>query len=215
MELVHRQPGKGVRLPEDDAAGVQVLRRHDALPVLPGPLELPAPEGGVKLVVGVAGHQPHPDLGPLRQKARAQIPALFADHVHQAAVFRLSLCGCNFRVIDPGMAPEDGGLRFGRDGVPGVIPFRFHGMIPFPLIFPGQCTMPASGHGTLIDSGDYPLWTSRDVIPVMAGVLPPHRGGTGRHASDTIAALQRLYHIFPGNAIDWEKGGTIPCPRSI
>ena len=105
----------------------------------PFTLKLPAPEGGVELVIGVAGHQPHPDLGLFRQKARTQIPALFADHVHQAAVFRLSLCGCNFCVIDPGVAPEDGGLRFGRDGVSGVIPFRFHGMIPFPLIFPGQC----------------------------------------------------------------------------
>ena len=139
VELVHRQSGKGICLPEDDPAGVQVLRRHHALPVFPGPLKLPAPEGGVELVIGVAGHQPHPDLGLFRQKARTQIPALFADHVHQAAVFRLSLCGCNFCVIDPGMAPEDGGLRFGRDGVSGVIPFRFHGMIPFPLIFPGQC----------------------------------------------------------------------------
>ena len=66
VELVHRQARKGVRLPEDDPAGVQILRRHHALPVLPGPPELPLPEGPVKLVVGIAGHQPHPDLGVFR-----------------------------------------------------------------------------------------------------------------------------------------------------
>ena len=139
VELVHRQPRKGVRLPEDDAAGVQVLRRHDALPVLPGPLELAAPEGGVKLVVGVAGDQPYPDLGPLRQKARAQVPALFADHVHQASVLRLALRLEDLRVVDPGVAPEDGRLRLGRDGVFWVIPLRFHKMIPFSWIVPNQC----------------------------------------------------------------------------
>ena len=126
VELVHGEPRKGIRLPEDDAAGVQVLRGHDALAVVPGPLELPPPEGLVEPVVGVAGDQPHPDLRPLRQKARAQIPALFADHVHQAAVFRLALRVCDLRVVHPGVAPENGCLRLGRDGVPGIIPLCFH-----------------------------------------------------------------------------------------
>ena len=62
VELVHGEPRKGIRLPKDDAAGVQVLRVHDALAVVPGPLELPPPEGLVEPVVGVAGDQPHPDL---------------------------------------------------------------------------------------------------------------------------------------------------------
>ena len=62
VELVHRQTGEHVRLPENNPAGVQVPRGHDGLPVLPGPAELPLPEGGVKAVVGVPGEQANPDF---------------------------------------------------------------------------------------------------------------------------------------------------------
>ena len=50
----------------------------------------------------------------------------------------LALRMCDLRVVDPGVAPEDGGLRLGSDGIFGVIPLRFHRMIPFSLILPGQ-----------------------------------------------------------------------------
>ena len=91
MELVHRQAGEGVRLTENDAAGVQVRRVHDGFAILPFPLELPVPEGGVKAVIGVAGDEPHPNFGALREEAGPQIPPLFADNVHQTAVGGLAL----------------------------------------------------------------------------------------------------------------------------
>ena len=120
VELVHRQSRKGVRLAEDDAAAVQVLGIHDGFPVLPGPLELPAPESQIKAVVCVAGEEAHTDLGPLREKACAQIPSLFAEDVHQTAVFRLTLRGQHLLSVDPGVSPENGGLRLGGDGVSGI-----------------------------------------------------------------------------------------------
>ena len=131
MEFVHRQPWKGVRLAEDDAAAVQVLWVHDGLSVLPGPLELPAPEGLVKAVVGVAGEEAYPDFGLFREKARSQIPPLFAEDVHQTAVLRRSLRGQHLLAIDPRVAPEDGGLRLGGDGVPGIGSLCLHIHQPF------------------------------------------------------------------------------------
>ena len=87
VELVHGQPGEGVRLAEDDAAAVQVIITHDALAVVPGPAELPLPEGLIKAVVGVAGDEPDPDLGLFRKETCAKISALFAYYIHQFTIY--------------------------------------------------------------------------------------------------------------------------------
>ena len=51
-----------VEITENDAAAVQVLGGHHRLPVLPGPAELPLPEGAVKAVVGVSGNEANADF---------------------------------------------------------------------------------------------------------------------------------------------------------
>ena len=71
FKAVHRQAGEAVRLPEDHPAAAEVLRPEDAFPVVPGPAELPLPEGLVKAVVGVAGEEADPDLGLLGEEAGA------------------------------------------------------------------------------------------------------------------------------------------------
>ena len=126
VKFVHRQPGEGIRLAENHPAAVQILRAHDGPAVVPGPAELAFPEGFVKPVVGVPGDQPDPDFGQLGQKAGAEIPALFAQHIHKAAVFGLALDVQNFRVVDPGMPPQQRRLSLGCDGITGVAPIQFH-----------------------------------------------------------------------------------------
>ena len=126
MELVHCQAGEHVGFPEDDAAGVQILGSHDRFPVLPGPAELPLPEGGVKAVVGVPGNQADPDFRFLRQEAGAQVRALPAPHIHQPAVLQRALHRQNFRVVDPGMPPENSRLGFWGDCNTGICPLCFH-----------------------------------------------------------------------------------------
>ena len=130
-ELVHGQTGEGVGLSEDDPTGVQILGTHDRLAVFPGPAELALPEGLIKAVVGVAADEAHADLGMLREKAGAKIPALFADHVYQGAVFHVLRGGGDLLGIDPGMAPVNGSLRLGRDGKDGVASLCFHRKTPF------------------------------------------------------------------------------------
>ena len=90
VELVHCQPREGVCLPEDDAAGVQVLWRHHALSILPGPLELPAPEGLVEAIVRIPGEKTYSDFRVLGIKSRTKIPALPTHHVHHSAIVRLA-----------------------------------------------------------------------------------------------------------------------------
>ena len=131
MEFVHRQAGEGVRLAEDDPAGVQVRRVHDGFPVVPGPLQLPPPEGLVKAVVGVPGDEPHTDLGLLGQKTGAQIAALLADDIHQSAVGRFTFYAQDFRVIHPGVALNDGVFRLGGDGINGIATLYFHKQCSF------------------------------------------------------------------------------------
>ena len=126
VELVHGQARESVRLAEDDPAGVQIRRVHDGLAVVPGPAELPLPKGLVEAVVGVSGEQTDPDLGVFGEKAGAQIPAFFAHHVHQAAVIGGTFRADDLRVIDPGVTPENGGLRLGSHGVAGITAGCFH-----------------------------------------------------------------------------------------
>ena len=126
VEFVHGQAREGVRLAEDDPAGVQIRRVHDGLAVVPGPAKLPLPKGFVKAVVGVSGEQTDPDLGVLGEKAGAQIPAFFAHHIHQAAVIGGTFRADDLRVIDPGVPPENGGLRLGSHGVAGITADCFH-----------------------------------------------------------------------------------------
>ena len=127
VELVHRQAREGVRLAEDDAAAVQVIITHDALAVVPGPAELPLPEGLVKAVVGVAGDEPDPDLGLFRKETCAKISAFFAYYIHQFPVFWGTFHRQNLCVVDPGVAPQDGSLRLGGDGKTGIGTVSFHG----------------------------------------------------------------------------------------
>ena len=131
MELIHRQTGEGVRLAKDHPAGVQIRRVHDGLPVVPRPLQFPPPNGFVKAVIGVPGDEPHPDLGVLGEKAGAQIPALFAHHVHQPAVDRFTFCVQDLRVIHPGVALNDGVFRLGGDGINGIATLYFHKQCSF------------------------------------------------------------------------------------
>ena len=133
VELVHRQAGEGVGFPEDDAAGVQIRRGHNGLPIRPRPLQLPPPESRVKAVVGIPGNEPHPDLGLLGEEAGAEIAALFADHIHQTAVAGFTLRIQNLRIVHPRMSPQNGGLRLGRYGVNGIAPLHFHKLRSFEL----------------------------------------------------------------------------------
>ena len=130
VEPVHRQAREAVRLAEDDAAAVQVLRPQHGLAVLPGPAELALPEGVVKAVVGVAGEEPHPDFGVLGQKAGAQVASLAAEHIHQGAVFHGAGLVGDFLAVDPGMSPVQRGLRLGRHRDAGIGSCCFHAAVP-------------------------------------------------------------------------------------
>ena len=126
MEFIHRQTGEGIRFPEDDSAGVQIRRVHNGFTVFPGPAELSLPKGLVEAVVGIPGEQAHPDLGVLREETGAQVPAFFAQYIHQTAVFGGAFGADDLHVIDPRVPPENGGLRLGGHGVAGIAAGCFH-----------------------------------------------------------------------------------------
>ena len=127
-KAVHRQAGEAVRLTENEAAAVR-LPVHDSLAVVPGVLDPPLPEGGVKAVVGVAGEDAHPDLAVLAEKAGAQVPALAADHVHQTAVGAVPLQADHFALVDPGMAGGDPVGPLGGNDAFGITAFDLHGFL--------------------------------------------------------------------------------------
>ena len=94
--------------------------------VLPGPLELPAPEGLVEAIVRIPGEKTYSDFRVLGIKSRTKIPALPTHHVHHSAIVRLAVQRQDLRVVDPGMAPQDCRLRLGGNGTKGITSFCSH-----------------------------------------------------------------------------------------
>ena len=127
VEAVHSEAGELVGLAEDEAAAVELLRGQYRLSIGPGILDPPPPEGGVKLVVGVAAEEPDADLAGQAQQAGAQVAAPAAADIHQRAVFRCvagelgDLLG-----VDPGMAGGDAVLGFLCDGIGRIWAALFH-----------------------------------------------------------------------------------------
>ena len=87
-----------------------ILRDYEAdedyinLPVIPGILNPPSPEGFIIAVVGILGQDPDTDSALPAQKPGAEIASVFRNGIHQAAVLQLVLRRQNFFVIDPGMS---------------------------------------------------------------------------------------------------------------
>ena len=132
LEPVHCQPRKAVRLAEDDAAAPAVRLAHHRFAVLPGVAQPPLPEGVARrVVVGVPGHQPHPDLGRAVVEPAAQPAALFGHHVHQRAVLRRAGHGQHLALIHPRVPAGDGLFALGRDGDDGIRSGSFHGKYSF------------------------------------------------------------------------------------
>ena len=128
-EAVHRQTREAVRLSEDDPAAEQVLRGHHALAVVPGVLHPALPKGVVKAVVGVAGEQPAADKGVAVIKSGAQICALTADDVRQAAVLHGACKLRHLSGVHPGVARLQGPLALGGDMYLGIGSFCLHNCI--------------------------------------------------------------------------------------
>ena len=127
FEPVHRQAGEQVGLAENHTAAPAVRFAHHHLAVVPGVADAPFPEGIGKVVVGVAAHQPHPDLGAAVVEPAAQPAAPAAHHVHQTAVLRAAFHGSDLTLIDPRVSAGESGLSLGSDGDLGIGTRSFHG----------------------------------------------------------------------------------------
>ena len=113
-ESVHGQPRKAVRLTENHAAAGDVLP-HDGLSVIPGVLHAPAPEVFVHAVVRVSGNKAQSDLAAQTDKTGAEVLALFADGVGNAAVFNFALNGDDLALVYPGVSLLDPRRALFRD----------------------------------------------------------------------------------------------------
>ena len=124
-EAVHRQAGKLIRLPKDQAAVVKI-RSHDTAAVVQRIGDPAGKEGLVKTVVGVGGEQPDQDLAGIIDAARPQIHAFFRDHIAQTSVFIGGGPLDHFLPIYPGVPPANGGFGFFVDGEPGIVSLCMH-----------------------------------------------------------------------------------------
>ena len=127
FEPVHRQTREQVGFAEDHAAAPAVRLAHHHLAVVPGVADAPLPEGIGEVIVGIAAHQPHPDLGAAVVEPAAQPAAAAAHHVHQRAVLRPAVHGGDLPLVDPGVPAGQRGLALGRDGDLSVGTWSFHG----------------------------------------------------------------------------------------
>ena len=91
----------------------------------------PSEKVPVKPVVGVPGQQPQANFTVFAKKSRAQILVLFADRIHKAAVFTVTLLTDDLPLVDPGVSLLHPPGALGGDDEPGKIPLCFHSFALF------------------------------------------------------------------------------------
>ena len=116
LEAVHRKPGEAVRLAEDEPAAAEVRLAHHCAAVGDGVLDAAPPEGFLEAVVGVAGDEPHTDLGVVVDEPGAHPAVLFRADIHDIAVLIGLRRSLRLFPVYPGMAgPQRAGRFFVAD----------------------------------------------------------------------------------------------------
>ncbi len=123
LKTVHRQAGKLIGFPEDQAAGAKILA-NDRPAVLQSIDDAAAVKRFVKAIIGIAGDDADPDFGMVVDEAGAQPFPLGAQDVHNIAALPAAFGGSDLFPVDPGVALTYGALRFCRDLELWVIPFH-------------------------------------------------------------------------------------------
>ena len=102
FEPVHGPARQPVRLPENEAAGGEVLA-HDGLAIVDSVADAAAEEGLVEGVVGVLGEDADQNLARVVVEPAAQVGALLAEHVRHGPVLA-GLPVHRLGPVDPGVA---------------------------------------------------------------------------------------------------------------